>query len=161
MISREKQYRSVCSLLNNIFQLKLMFWNNFHICQTVVGWWRVVQLEWISLCAVVLTRSDRWLSPIVKLCFPAEASRLCWTTECRFLSHTALRKRFSVCKPEADWLVRSGWICSQGCSQSYLVVVALAVLDFPLLPHFAQCRRRAAADQTVQKHHHTQNVHPG
>lgn len=63
---------------------------------------RGVKLEFTPLFAVVLTRSDRWLSPIVKLCFPAEASRLCWTTECRFLSHTALRKRSSVWKRVAD-----------------------------------------------------------
>lgn len=60
-----------------------------------------VKFAFISLAvnrvfAVVPTRSDRWLSPIVKLCFPAEASWLCWITDRRFLSHTALRKKISV-----------------------------------------------------------------
>lgn len=49
-----------------------------------------------STNGLVPTMSDRWLSPIVKLCFPAEASRLCRTTSCRFFSHTALWNRISV-----------------------------------------------------------------
>lgn len=69
---------------------------------------------------LIPTMSARWLSPIVKLCFPAEASWLCFSTNCMFFSHTVLLKATSVWNKNTIstvWLKRIvntiwGWHCS-------------------------------------------------
>lgn len=111
----------------------------------------------------LLTMSARWLSSRVKLCFPADASRLCWTTSRLFCSHTALLRASSIWNqhtaskrrypPSPDCIYDDKKI-------SNLVPVALGMFDLPLFPNFTDARWSTSLNLEAQQQNCKHNLHP-